>query len=222
MARKTPTRRTPLSRERILRAAVALADEDGIEALTMRRLASELGVEAMSLYNHVENKDDLLAGILGLVASEVELPEDGVDWKLAIRQHAISDRDTSLRHPWANPLGMSRRSGGAAQLRNADWLLRTLREARLSKELTYHAFHIVQSYVLGYTLQQLNFPHEGEELAGMAAAFLAKLPTDEYPDFVEHVHQHLEPRDDEEGGFELGLDLILDSLERLRDAAPSR
>ena len=209
----------PLSRERILRAAVALADERGIEALTMRRLASELGVEAMSLYNHVENKDDLLTGILGLVASEVELPEDADNWKLAIRRHAISDRDTSLRHPWASALGMSRRSGGGAQLRSADWLLRTLREAGLPKELTYHAFHIIESYVLGYTLQQLNFPHEGEELAGMAAAFLAKLPTDEYPDFVEHVQQHLEPRDDEEGGFELGLDLILDSLERLRDTA---
>ena len=222
MARKaTQSRRTPLTRERVLRAAVALADENGIDALTMRRLASELGVEAMSLYNHVENKDELLAGILGLVASEVELPEDD-DWKLAIRRHAISDRDTSLRHPWASALGMSRRSGGASQVRSADWLLRTLREAGLPKELTYHAFHIVQSYVLGYTLQQLNFPHEGEELAGMAAAFLAKLPSDEFPDFVEHVHQHLEPHDDEEGGFELGLDLILDSLERLRDAATSR
>lgn len=211
-----------LNRGRVLRAGLRFVDEQGLDALTMRKLAHKLGVEAMSLYNHVENKDDLLAGILGLVASEVELPEDGDDWKLAIRRHAISDRDTSLRHPWANPLGMSRRSGGAAQLRNSDWLLRTLREAGLSKELTYHAFHIVQSYVLGYTLQQLNFPHEGEELAGMAAAFLAKLPADQYPDFVEHVQQHLEPRDEEEGGFELGLDLILDSLERLRDAAPSR
>jgi AcrR family transcriptional regulator len=219
MAKTTPRRRTPLSRERILRAAVTLADEHGIDALTMRRLASELGVEAMSLYNHVENKDDLLAGILGLVASEVELPEDGDDWKLAIRRHAISDRDTSLRHPWANPLGRSRRSGGAAQLRNADWLLRTLREAGLSKELTYHAFHIVQSYVLGYTLQQLNFPYTGEELAGLAADFLKQIPVEDYPDLVEHIHQHIEPHDEETSGFELGLDLILDGLDRARATA---
>jgi len=217
-----PEPRIPLSKERVLRAAIALADERGIEAVSMRKLARELGVEAMSLYNHVANKDEILGGMIDLVASEVELPEDCDDWKAAIRRHAISGRDVDLRHPWACSLRMSRRSGGSAQLRAADWLLRTLREAGLPKHFVYHAFHIVESYTLGFTLQQLNFPHEGEELAGMATAFLEKLPAGEYADFVEHVHQHLEPREDGEGGFELGLDLILDSLERLRDAAPSR
>ena len=219
MARKAGARaepRTPLSKERLLNAAIVLADEGGIEALSMRRLAKELGVEAMSLYNHVANKDEILAGILDLVTSEIDLPSDGADWKTAIRLSAISARDVYLRHRWACSLSMSRQSGGPAGLRRADWMLRTLREAGLSNDLIYHAFHIVQSHILGFTLQQLNFPYKGEELAGLAATFLDQFPADEYPDLVEHVTQHLEPRHGDEGGFELGLDLILDGLERLR------
>jgi AcrR family transcriptional regulator len=208
--------RIPLSRERVLRAAIALADEGGIEALSMRKLARGLGVEAMSLYNHVANKDEILDGIIDLVASEVDLPADGTDWKTAIRQSAISTRDAFLRHPWASSLWMSRQ-GGSARLRRGDWLLRTLREAGLSKDLTYHAYHIVESHILGFTAQQLNFPYKDEELAGLAETFLQQLPADEHPDFVEHVKQHLEPSHGEKGGFELGLDLILDGLERLRD-----
>jgi AcrR family transcriptional regulator len=203
----------------VLRAAIDLADAGGIEALSMRRLAKELGVEAMSLYNHVANKDEILDGIVDVVVSEIELPSDGADWKTAIRRSAISARDVYLRHKWASSLSMSRQSGGPARLRHGDWLLRTLREAGLSKDLTYHAFHILEAYTLGFTVQQLNFPYEGEELAGLAAAFLQQLPADEYPDLVEHVRQHLEPRHGDEGGFELGLDLILDNLERARGTA---
>src|SRR5712691_539571 len=222
MARKTGARaesRIPLSRERVLRAAVTLADEGGIEALSMRKLAKELGVEAMSLYNHVANKDEILDGIIDVVASEIDLPSDGADWKTAMRRSAISTRDVLLRHPWACSLWMSRQGGGSARLRRGDWMLRTLREAGLSKELIYHAFHIVESHILGFTFQQLSFPYREEELAGMAATFLQQLPVDEYPDFVEHVMQHLEPRHGDEGGFEFGLDLVLDGLERLRDTA---
>jgi AcrR family transcriptional regulator len=202
----------------VLHAAIALADADGIEALSMRRLAKELGVEAMSLYNHVANKDEILSGIIDVVSSEVELP-DGVDWKTALRRNAISSHDVYLRHRWASSLQMSRRSGGPAGLRNADWMLRTLREAGFSKHVIYHAFHILGAYVLGFTVQHLNFPYKDEELAGMATAFLQQLPAGEYPDFVEHVMQHLEPRHGDEGGFEFGLDLILDGLERARDTA---
>lgn len=202
----------------MLQAAITLADEGGIEALSMRKLAKELGVEAMSLYNHVANKDEILDGIVDAVVSEIDLPSDGADWKNAIRQNAISARDAFLRHRWACRLSMSRQSGGPAQLRRADWMLRTLREAGLSKDVTYHAFHILESYILGFTLQQLSFPYEGEELAGLATTFLQQLPAGEYPDFVEHVMQHLEPRHGEEGGFEFGLDLVLEGLERLRDA----
>ncbi|HEV8602835.1 MAG TPA: TetR/AcrR family transcriptional regulator C-terminal domain-containing protein [Gaiellaceae bacterium] len=208
-----------MSKDRVLQAAVTLADEGGIDALSMRRIAKELGVEAMSLYNHVANKDEILDGIVEVVASEIDLPSDGADWKTAIRQSAISTRDVLLRHPWASGLWGTRQGDGLARLRRGDWMLRTLREAGLSKDLTYHAFHIVESYILGFTGQQLNFPHEGEELAGMAEKFLQQLPAGEYPDFVEHVMQHLEPRHGDEGGFELGLDLILESLERLRDTA---
>jgi len=203
----------------VLDAAVALADEGGIEAVSMRRLARELGVEAMSLYNHVANKDEILHGMVEVITDEAELPPGGTEWKAAIRQSAISTRDMFVRHPWASGLWMSRQGGGTARLRRADWLLRTLREAGLPSELTYHAYHIVESHVLGFTVQQLNFPHRGEELEAIANRFLARLPGGEFPDFVEHVKQHLEPHEGDEGGFELGLDLILDGLERLRGEA---
>ena len=210
--------RIPLSRERVLRAAIALADEGGIEALSMRKLARELGVEAMSLYNHVANKDEILDGIIDLVAGEVDLPAATTDWKTAIRESAISTRDAFLRHPWASGLWIAR-PGGSARLRRGDWMLRTLREAGLPKDLTYHAFHIVESQILGFTAQQENFPHKPEELAGMAETFLQRLPVGEYPDFVDHVRQHLEPHEWDKSGFELGLDLILEGLERTRDTA---
>src|SRR5215211_2912754 len=127
--------RTPLTKERVLRAAVALADEGGIEALSMRRLAKQLGVEAMSLYNHVANKDEILDGIVDLVVEEIDLPSDEPNWKAAIRRSAISNRDVLLRHRWASNLTMARQSGGPAQLRHADWTLKTLREAGFSKNL---------------------------------------------------------------------------------------
>jgi AcrR family transcriptional regulator len=200
----------------VLRAAVELADAGGIDALSMRRLAKELGVEAMSLYNHVANKDEILAGIIDLIEGEIEVPSEDADWKAAIRRSAISARDVFVRHPWASGLQLSRQAGGPAGIRRADWLLRALRQAGLPKDLVYHAYHILQAYVLGFTVQQLNFRHEGEDLAQLATSFLQRLPTGEFPDFVEHVMQHLEPRDGGEGGFEVGLDLILDGLERAR------
>ena len=212
-------RRRPLSRKRVLDAAIALADDGGIDALSMRRLARELGVEAMSLYNHVANKDEILDGIVEVIAGETELPPDGTEWKAAIRQSAVSTRDMFVRHPWASGLWMSRHGGGTARLQRSEWLLRTLRESGLSPELTYHAYHIIESHILGFTVQQLNFPYRGAELEERASRFLARFPVAEFPDFAEHVQQHLEPRERDEGGFELGLDLILDGLERLRDAA---
>jgi AcrR family transcriptional regulator len=199
-----------------MKAAMRLADESGIESLTMRNLARSLGVEAMSLYNHVANKDEILAGIIDAVAGEIELPSDAADWKTAIRRSAISARDILVRHRWASGLWMSGQGGGSARLRREDWILRTLREAGLSKDLTYHALHILEAYILGFTRMELSFTYEGEELEGMATTFLAQLPAGEYPDFVEHVKQHLEPHHGDEGGFELGLDLLLEGLERAR------
>ena len=211
--------RTPLSRERVLQAAIALADEHGVEALSMRRLAKELGVEAMSLYNHVENKDAILDGIIDTVVGEVELP-DGPDWKSALRQCAISTRDVILRHPWASNLWMSRQSGGPAQLRNGDWKLRMLREAGFSSDLIYHAFHILDALILGFLVQHLSFPYKGDELKEMAASFLQTFPADDYPDLMIHIKEHLEPHEGP-GGFAIAVDLILDGLERLRDAESS-
>jgi AcrR family transcriptional regulator len=209
----TTAPRIPLSKERVLRAAIALADEQGIEALSMRKLAKELGVEAMSLYKHVANKEAILAGILDMVASEIELP-DGPDWRTALRRNAISARDVFVRHRWAGRLWMSQQSGGPERLRLADWMLRTLREAGFSGELIYHAFHILEAHILGFTVMQLSFPYQGEELAGMTDTFLARLG-DGYPDLIEHVKAHLEPPGNA-SGFEIGLDLLLDGLERAR------
>jgi AcrR family transcriptional regulator len=204
-------RREPLSKERIVRAAIELADAEGIDALSMRRLAKALGVEAMSLYNYVASKEELLDAILETVAAEIE-PADAPDWKAALRRSAISERDVLVRHPWASRLRGSRRSGGPAQLRQADRTLQTLREAGFRPELVYHAFHILDAYVLGYATLQLFFPERGRELPTLAATVLERFPVAEYPDLAEHIRGHLEPHD--EGGFELGLELILGALER--------
>lgn len=203
----------------MLKAAIRLADDGGIEALSMRKLAQALRVEAMSLYNHVANKDDLLAGIVELVASEIELAPAGPDWKAALRQSAISAHEVLLRHRWAPGLWMSTAEVGPARLRNADAILRTLREAGFSEDLTYHGYHILQSHVMGFTLYALSFRSGAEELKELAATFLRDFPADEYPDLAEHIKQHMEPSDERQGAFVFGLDLILDGLERLRDSA---
>lgn len=224
MARKTTTKaepRIPLSRERVLSAASTLADEGGIKALSMRKLAQELGVEAMSLYNHVANKEDIVDGIVDLVANEIELPSDGADWKTALRQNAISAHEAIMRHRWVASLWMSRGGASPTRLRYGEFVLRTLREAGFSEDLTYHAFHTIQGHVVGFTLQEVSFPFGREELKQMAEKFLREFPVDDYPYLAEHIKQHMEPSDEHQGAgaFELGLDLILDGLERLRDTA---
>lgn len=203
----------------MLRAAISLADAGGIDSLSMRKLGQELGVEAMSLYNHVANKDDIVDGIVDLVASEIEPPSGGADWKTALRQCAIAGHEAFLRHRWAAGLWMSRGGVSPTRLGYGESVLRTLREAGFSEDLTYHAFHTLQSHVLGFTLQELNFPFEREDLKQMAATFLQELPVDEYPYLAEHIRQHVEPSEEHQNTFEFGLDLILDGLERLRNTA---
>jgi AcrR family transcriptional regulator len=218
---KTRTRRRPLSRERVLRAAIKLADEGGIEALSMRKLAKELGVEAMSLYNHVANKGDVLDGIVDTALAEIVVPTGEADWKPAIREIAISAHETLLRHPWASGLWMRQRPG-PARLRYGDSLLGCLRNAGFSKDLTYHAYHIIESYILGYTFQVLGYQSvDTEQFADIAASFLSGEFSVDYPHFTEHALQHMEPEPghDDVSAYELGLDLILDGLERLRDTA---
>ena len=220
MARKTapkPEPRVPLSRERVLSVALAFVDEHGIDALSMRKLAQELGVEAMSLYNHVDGKDDIVGGILALVAGEIELPPEGADWKEALRRRAISAHDAFRRHRWAAALWMSSRGGDGSGMKDGDAILRCFREAGFSKDVTYHAFHVFNGYVLGFTLQEQNFPYDSTQLKEMAAKFLREFPADEYPHLAEHIEQHMEPGDGHHSEFAFGLDLILDGLERLRD-----
>jgi AcrR family transcriptional regulator len=218
-AESFPQPRSPLNRQRVLEAAVRLADAGGLEALSMRKLGQEVGVEAMSLYNHVANKEDVHAGMVELVLDEFELPSDELDWKAGIRAAAMSAHDSLVRHRWASGLMMTVQTVSDARLRWNEWVLRTLREAGFSANLTHHAYHALESHIVGFALWRTSMPFETHaELVGLAERFLAQFPVDDYPYFVEHVREHLDPpAQDEPTEFEFGLDLILDGLERLRD-----
>jgi AcrR family transcriptional regulator len=212
----SPGSRVPLSRERVLAAAVLLADEDGTKSLTMRELGLRLGVEAMSLYNHVANKDDLLDGMVDLVVSEIELPTDTVDWREAMRRRAISAQSVFSRHPWASGLIDSRESSGPARLRYFDWVVGTLRRAGFSLELAARAFSVLDSYIYGFGRQQLNTA-AGRDIKPeeVAEGFLRAIPADEYPYLREMVVEYaMNYGYDESADFEFGLDLILDGLQR--------
>jgi len=213
--------RVRLNRDRVLGAAIALADAGGIESLTMRRLGEELGVEAMSLYNHVANKDDLLDGMVDDVFSEIDLPSGTADWRTAMRERAISAREVLSRHPWATALMDSRTAPGPATLRHHDTVIGTLREAGFSIELAAHAFSALDSYTYGFAMQEAALPFDtAEETAEVAEMILAQLPADEYPHLTELTIEHvLKPGYDYGDEYEFGLDLILDGLERAREAA---
>src|SRR5258708_22105211 len=155
--------RAPLSRERVMRAAIALADSSGIESLSMRKLGQELGVEAMSLYNHVANKDDILDGIVDLVFGEIALPSGKGDWKRAMRKRAISAHEALLRHPWAPSLMQSRTRPGPATLRHPDSVLGSLRNADCTLVMAAHAVSAIVGYVYGFALQQINLPLQSRD-----------------------------------------------------------
>jgi AcrR family transcriptional regulator len=222
MAKQSKRRRAPLSRERVLRAALKIADKGGLEALSMRKLAQQLGVEAMSLYNHVASKDDIVGGMLDLVAEEMELPPEGADWKAALRQSAISSHEVLMRHRWTAGLWMSPRDPSPIRLRGGDAVLRTFREAGFSEDLTYHAFHVLQAHVLGFTLYLQSLQFDAAQLEELAADFMRDFPVGEYPYLAEHIRQHAEPSDERHRTFEFGLDLVLDGLQKLRDAGATR
>jgi len=207
----------------VLAAAVSLADADGLESLTMRELGLRLGVEAMSLYNHVANKDDILDGMVDLVVSEIDLPSDAVGWKEAMRRRATSAQAVFSRHPWASALVDSRESSGPARLRYFDWVIGTLRRAGFTLELAVRAFSLLDSYVYGFGRQQLNTAAPPDvKPEEMAEAFLRTIPADEYPYLREMVVDYaMATGHDESADFGFGLDLILDGLERLLDRATS-
>ncbi len=209
-------RRGRLNRDRVLRAAVALADAGGIESLTMRKLGVELGVEAMSLYNHVANKGDLLDGMIDVVFGEIDLPTDETSWRPAMRRRAISARTALSRHPWAIGRMESRSTPGAATLHHHDAVLGILRRAGFSVTLAAHAYSVLDSYIYGFALQEPNLPFDArEDTAKATRAILARFTSGEYPHLTEMAVEHvLQPGYDYGDEFEYGLDLILDGLEK--------
>jgi len=212
----TENPREPLTRERVFRAAIDLADASGIDALSMRRLAQELGVEAMSLYHHVRNKDDLLDGMVEVVTNEFELPMPGGDWKAEIRRTAVSAYEALLRHPWAAALSLSVKTVSPARLRYMDAILGTFREAGFSAGMTDHAYHALESHVMGFTLWEVGMNlGTAEDLRRIAGQFLSTFPAEGYPHMAEHIEQHMKPRAaGDPNEFEFGLGLILDGLDR--------
>jgi AcrR family transcriptional regulator len=208
-----------LSRERVLAAGVAFADEHGIEPLTMRSLGESLGAKAMALYNHVANKDDLLDGMVDLVFGEIDLPSTTVDWKPAMRQRAIAVRTALARHGWAAGLMESRSSPGPATLRHHDAVLGCLQNAGFTPVLTAHAYAAMDAYIYGFALQERNLPFDKDvDTSVLAQAFLASFPTADYPHLAKFTIEHvLQPGYDFSDEFEFGLDLVLDGLERAYD-----
>ena len=178
--------RLPLSRDRILRAAVKLADKKGIDSVTMRKLAQELGFEAMSLYNHVANKDDLLEGMLDLVLAETEPPSASGEWDEAIRKSAISVHDALRRHPWSCTLLMEARRVRPTRLRYMDLLLGRLREAGFSAETTYHAYHVLDGHIFGFALWETGHTYTPEDVSHLVEKFAGVITPEAYP----YLHEH--------------------------------
>lgn len=216
-ARPAGKRRT-LSRDRILRSALRIADKQGIDALSMRGLAGELGVNPMSLYNHVAGKEDLLDGLADLAIAEIALPSPGEEWRNATRRRVLSTRQMLERHPWAAGVIESRTTPSDARLRYPEAVIGSLRRAGFSVEMAIHAFFTLDSYVYGFAQQQRNLPESpAEGLGRVAEMTLAALPPDEYPYLREVIVDHMARvgfRYDD--AFAFGLDLILDGLERAR------
>jgi AcrR family transcriptional regulator len=214
--------RTRLSKERVLEAAVALAARDGIDSLSMRKVAEELGAGAMSLYHHVANKEELLDGMVDIVFGEIELPPTDVDWKTAMRTRALSTREALARHRWAVGLMEGRTNHGPANLRLHNAVLGCLREAGFSLELTVHAYSVLDAYIYGFALQETDMsPETADDFAAEAqrqmeeyAALLA-----DYPYLVEVVGGYVAKSGyDYAAEFLFGLDLILEGLDKLREA----
>lgn len=216
MAEKRQGGRVPLSRRRVLLEAVALADESGLEALTMRRLGQRLGVEAMSLYNHVANKDDLLDGMADLVAAEFAAPTSAEHWRAALHRSASSAHDVLLRHPWAGTLLESRSNPGPERLRYLNAVVGALVDAGFAIQLAYRAILLLDSYVYGFTLQEVSAPAPAEQAAHAAEVFVQGLPAGEYPHLVSMANLVMAPDYDRAADFEVGLGLVLDAIERQR------
>jgi AcrR family transcriptional regulator len=224
MATKPRTRR-PLTKKRVLEKAIAVADKDGIEALSMRKLGQALGVEAMSLYNHVTNKSELVAAMVDSVVDQFELPDDEPRWDAAIRRCAVRAHELLTEHPWACSLALlpsDIHTIGGPRIRYMEWLLRRLRQAGFSPELAYSAYHTLDSHIFGFTLWQLGhanatlMPTDGQTVEEFVARMLEQMRP-QYPYLAEHGEQHLAPEaPDGKQEFAFGLDLILEGLKQRR------
>jgi AcrR family transcriptional regulator len=226
MGDASSTRRGQLNRDRVLHAAVDLADLGGFDSLTMRKLGVALGVEAMSLYNHVANKSDLLDGMIDIVFGEIDLPSEDTGWRTAMRRRATSAREVLSRHPWAVGRMESRTSPGPATLRHHDTVLGILRTAGFSIELAAHAYSALDSYIYGFAVQAPSLPFDTghntrqdtkQDTVKVTQAIIARFTSGQYPHLTEMAVEHiLQPGYDQADEFEYGLDLILDGLERAR------
>jgi AcrR family transcriptional regulator len=218
MAEAQPRReeRPRLSRERVLEAAMTVADEGGIDALTIRSLAQSLGVKPMSVYYYVANKDEILDGIVDLVFSQIELPRADGDWRAEIHRRAHSARRVLRAHPWAIGLMESRTTPGPATVRHHDAVIATLRGAGFSHALTAHAYALLDSYTYGFALQEVGLPFEGSDsVAEIAEPIMERFATGDYPHLTEMATDYyLQPGYDFGDEFEWGLDLILEALTR--------
>lgn len=208
--------RTRLDREKVLEAAVGLADEIGLESLTIRKLAERLGVGAMTIYHYVSSKEEIVDGMVEIVFAEMEKPPSGLDWKTAIRRRCISARAVLNRHPWAAPVLESRPAPGPANLSHHDAVIGCLRDGGLSLQLTAHAYAILDSFIYGFAFEEATLPASGGEgFAEIAEEIAAHFPTDAYPHLAELTFDHvLQPGYDFGDSFEYGLDLIIDGLDR--------
>jgi AcrR family transcriptional regulator len=217
MRKQKITTRTPLSSGRVLQAAVALADEAGLDAFSMRALAQELGVVPMALYKHVANKEELLDGMVDIVFSEIELPARDLDWRSAMRCRAASTREALKRHSWAIGM-MESRHPGPANLRNHDAVMGCLRTAGFSFRTAIHAYSVQDAYIYGFALQERDMGFETPDSAGEAAQRRAQTigALEDYPYLVEIATKLPESGYDSGVEFAWGLDLILDGLEQLR------
>jgi AcrR family transcriptional regulator len=218
---KRPQRRAPLSRELVLDTAVKLVDRGGLESLSMRKLGQELGVEAMALYYHFANKDEVIDGMVDLVFGEIDLPVGGADWKTAMRRRAFSLRDVLLRHRWALGLMESRRKPGPASLRHHDAVIGSLLSAGLDMPTIAHAYSLLDSYIYGFALFAMNLPFDpSEEVAELGRITLRAFPVDAYPNLVAYVSA-TRPGYNYGDEFEYGLDVVLDGLERAAGSSRS-
>jgi AcrR family transcriptional regulator len=224
MATRTFSRvetRNRLSRERVLAAAIVHADAGGLEALTMRKLADELGVAPMALYRHVANKDDLIDGMVDIVFTEIDLPATGEDWRTAMRQRAISVYDALSRHRWAIGLMESRLNPGPANLRHHDAVIGSLRSAGFEIERVAAAYSVLDSYIYGYAMTKMNLPFDDtSDIVDIAQEMLEPFPEGEYPHLMAFLTEHaMKPGYDYGSEFENGLDIVLDGLERFTGPA---